>query len=62
MNFKMLLAAAAVSMIAGGAVAQTAGEWRTVSPDNLLVIDTSKGRVLVGWSRARRPISSASAP
>ncbi|MND73724.1 putative peptidyl-prolyl cis-trans isomerase [compost metagenome] len=47
MNFKMLLAAAAVSMIAGGAVAQTASEWRTVSPENLLVIDTSKGRVLV---------------
>ncbi len=47
MNFKMLLAAAAVSMIAGGAVAQTASEWRTVSPDNLWVIDTSKGRVLV---------------
>ena len=46
MTFKTLLAAAAVSMIAGGAVAQTA-EWRTVSPDNLLVIDTSKGRVLV---------------
>ena len=46
MNFKTLLAAAAVSMIAGGAVAQTA-EWRTVSPDDLLVIDTSKGRVLV---------------
>ena len=47
MNFKTLLAAAAVSMIAGGAVAQTASEWRTVAPDNLLVIDTSKGRVLV---------------
>jgi len=47
MNLKMLLAAAAVSMIAGGAVAQTASEWRTVSPDNLWVIDTSKGRVLV---------------
>lgn len=46
MTFKTLLAAAAVSMIAGGAVAQTA-EWRTVSPDDLLVIDTSKGRVLV---------------
>ncbi|HUH10371.1 MAG TPA: peptidylprolyl isomerase [Brevundimonas sp.] len=46
MNLKMLLAAAAVSMIAGGAVAQTA-EWRTVSPENLWVIDTSKGRVLV---------------
>lgn len=46
MNFKTLLAAAAVSMIAGGAVAQTAG-WRTVSPENLWVIDTAKGRVLV---------------
>ncbi|HEY1071621.1 peptidylprolyl isomerase [Brevundimonas sp.] len=46
MNLKTLLAAAAVSMIAGGAVAQAA-EWRTVAPDNLLVIDTSKGRVLV---------------
>lgn len=47
MNLKMLLAAAAVSMIAGGAAAQSVGEWRTVAPDNLLVIDTSKGRVLV---------------
>ena len=46
MNLKMLFAAAAVSMIAGGALAQTA-EWRTISPDNLWVIDTSKGRVLV---------------
>jgi peptidylprolyl isomerase len=46
MNIKTLLAAAAVSMIAGGAVAQTA-EWRTVSPENLWVIDTAKGRVLV---------------
>ena len=46
MNFKTLLAAAAVSMIAGGAVAQTA-EWRTVSPENLWVIDTAMGRVLV---------------
>ena len=46
MTFKMLLTAAAVSMIAGGVVAQTA-EWRTVSPENLWVIDTSKGRVLV---------------
>lgn len=46
MTFKTLLAAAAVSMIAGGAVAQTA-EWRTVSPEYLWVIDTAKGRVLV---------------
>ncbi len=47
MNFKTLLAAAAVSLIAGAAVAQTASEWRTVAPENLMVIDTSKGRVLV---------------
>ena len=47
MNLKMLVAAAAVSMIAGGAAAQTASEWRTVAPENLMVIDTSKGRVLV---------------
>lgn len=47
MNLNMLLAAAAVSMMAGSAAAQTAAEWRTVSPENLLVIDTSKGRVLV---------------
>lgn len=46
MNLKTFLAAAAVSMIAGGAAAQTA-EWRTVSPENLWVIDTAKGRVLV---------------
>jgi cyclophilin family peptidyl-prolyl cis-trans isomerase len=46
MNFKTLLAAAAVSMIAVCAAAQTA-EWRTVSPENLWVIDTAKGRVLV---------------
>ena len=47
MNLKMLVAAAAVSMIAGGAAAQTASEWRTIAPENLMVIDTSKGRVLV---------------
>lgn len=29
------------------APAPTAAEWRTVAPENLLVIDTSKGRVLV---------------
>ncbi|MFK0298925.1 peptidylprolyl isomerase [Brevundimonas sp. NPDC090276] len=46
MNLKMLLAATAVSMIAGTAAAQAA-EWRIVAPDNLMVIDTSKGRVLV---------------
>lgn len=38
--------AAAVALLAGGAAAQSS-EWRTVAPENLWVIDTSKGRVLV---------------
>jgi peptidylprolyl isomerase len=37
---------AVLVMSAGAAQAQTDG-WRTVAPENLLVIDTSKGRVLV---------------
>ena len=43
-------AQAARLMAAPPAVAQTpiaAGDWRTVAPENLLVIDTTKGRVLV---------------
>lgn len=28
-------------------MAQTAPEWRTVAPENLLIIDTSKGRIIV---------------
>lgn len=43
-------AAAALLTTAGLASAQTAavpGDWRTVAPENLLVIDTTKGRVLV---------------
>ena len=42
-------AAAALSLsllAAAPAVAQTA-DWRTIAPENLLVIDTTKGRVLV---------------
>lgn len=43
--------AAAVALLAGSSLAsaQTAapGDWRTVAPENLLVIDTTKGRVLV---------------
>jgi cyclophilin family peptidyl-prolyl cis-trans isomerase len=52
MRSKILLAAAvAASILAGGAMAQTAPqaapEWRTVAPENLLVIDTSKGRIVI---------------
>jgi len=48
-----ILAAAvtAVAILAGSgpalAQAPTAGDWRTIAPENLLVIDTTKGRVLV---------------
>jgi peptidylprolyl isomerase len=52
------LAAASVLILAGSAWAQeaaptpaapavVASAWRTVAPENLLVIDTSKGRILV---------------
>ena len=58
MRFSTGLAAASVLMLAGSAWAQTAAptaaapvavvsEWRTVAPENLLVIDTNKGRILV---------------
>ncbi|MBU1346956.1 MAG: peptidylprolyl isomerase [Alphaproteobacteria bacterium] len=49
-----LVAALAVLSPAAGAAAQTAAvpapaaaDWRTIAPENLLVIDTSKGRILV---------------
>ena len=50
-----VIAAAAAALLASGmasapVLAQTAAsasDWRTVAPENLLVIDTSKGRVLV---------------
>lgn len=60
MRFSTGLAAASVLMLAGSAWAQeaaatatatapvaTASEWRSVPAENLLVIDTSKGRILV---------------
>jgi len=57
MRFSMGLAAASVLMLAAGtawaqeaaplAAAAAASDWRAVPAENLLVIDTSKGRVLV---------------
>ncbi|MBK1970857.1 MULTISPECIES: peptidylprolyl isomerase [Brevundimonas] len=38
--------AATAALLAGGAAAQS-NDWRTVAPENLWVIDTAKGRVLV---------------
>ncbi|WOB79852.1 peptidylprolyl isomerase [Brevundimonas nasdae] len=52
----MAIAAAVLAATAGAALAQDAtavpappppGEWRTIASENLLVIDTNKGRVLV---------------
>jgi len=42
----MISAMTASALMAGAAMAQSS-EWRTVAPENLWVIDTSKGRVLV---------------
>ncbi len=46
--------AGALAVLAAGpvmtdtrAVAQTAGEWRTIAPENLLVLDTNRGRILI---------------
>ncbi len=39
--------AAAVLLLVQAAPAATAAEWTVVDPDNLLVIDTAKGRILV---------------
>jgi cyclophilin family peptidyl-prolyl cis-trans isomerase len=42
----MISAVVASALLAGGAFAQSS-EWRTVAPENLWVIDTSKGQILV---------------
>ncbi|MFN3931801.1 MAG: peptidylprolyl isomerase [Brevundimonas sp.] len=45
-------------LAAAPAVAQTtAGDWRAVAPENLLVIDTSKGRILVEMEPRIAPLS-----
>lgn len=49
----MAMAASAVAPVA--AVAQASTEWRTVAPENLMVIDTAKGRVLVELSPLAAP-------
>ena len=47
MKIKSVMAlAATAALLAGGAAAQS-NDWRTVAPENLWVIDTAKGRVLV---------------
>lgn len=52
MRLSLTIAAAAAALMAASAaqaqsLAQSPAEWRVVAPENLLVIDTSKGRILV---------------
>ena len=47
MRSSALMAAAAVMVLAAPVVASAQDDWRTVPPENLLVIDTVKGRILV---------------
>lgn len=46
MKFAAAVALSLSLLVAAPAVAQTA-DWRTIAPENLLVIDTAKGRILV---------------
>ncbi|HEY4587150.1 MAG TPA: peptidylprolyl isomerase [Brevundimonas sp.] len=57
-----MLAGSAVAQVAAGmadeqdpAEAVAAGDWRSVAPDNLLIIDTNKGRILVEMTPEAAP-------
>jgi peptidylprolyl isomerase len=59
----LLLAAIALAMFGAaadaasppGAAAPTAADWRTPDPDNILVIDTNKGRIVIELAPAAAP-------
>ncbi|MBP8062897.1 MAG: peptidylprolyl isomerase [Brevundimonas sp.] len=61
MNFRIAIAAAlstAFLAASGPVVAQTASpEWRTIAPENLLIIDTAKGRILIELEPRMAPLS-----
>ncbi|MEY3293341.1 MAG: hypothetical protein RJB12_1112 [Pseudomonadota bacterium] len=61
MNANTIIAGAlsvGVLAVSGPALAQTTTpEWRTVAPENLLVIDTAKGRILVELEPRMAPMS-----
>jgi len=52
-----LLAAVALTAAASSAPAQDAEIWRDVAPENLWVIDTTKGRILVELAPDMAPLS-----
>jgi peptidylprolyl isomerase len=61
MNFKIAIAAALSTVLltaSGPVAAQTASpEWRTIAPENLLIIDTAKGRILIELEPRMAPLS-----
>lgn len=61
MSFKIAIAgmlSMAFLAATGPAAAQTAPpEWRTIAPENLLVIDTAKGRILIELEPRIAPLS-----
>jgi peptidylprolyl isomerase len=61
MSLKVTVAGAcfvALLAVSGPAIAQTATpDWRTVAPENLLVIDTAKGRILIELEPRMAPLS-----
>jgi len=61
MNFRIAIAAAlstAILAASGPVVAQMASpEWRTIAPENLLIIDTAKGRILIELEPRMAPLS-----
>ena len=53
----LLLAAAAPVLAAPAVPAPAAADWRTPDPENVMVIDTSKGRVIVELAPWAAPLS-----
>ena len=54
-TFAALLASGAVQAPALAQASATASDWRAIAPENLLVIDTAKGRILVELSPLAAP-------
>ena len=55
LRVSFLAASALLALSAGAASAQAVSEWRTVAPENLLVIDTVHGRVLAELAPDQAP-------
>lgn len=67
MRIKTIFAAAVAAALLTGATAPAAlsqtpaptAEWRTVAPENLLILDTEKGRILIEMDPRVAPLSVA---